>query len=161
MATYIFKETQRFSKLWIWVLLAFSAGIVLLSVFNPIESNINDIWIPLGIIGFVFLLFLSLSLKTRIDSTSLSFSYFPFIGERKYSFQDIVAMELKEYNSLWEYGGWGIRYNFEYWVYNTGGRFGIIVKTKDKKFLIGTHKPEEAKKALAMFEEYKSQNHGS
>ncbi|MCL6261615.1 hypothetical protein M3O96_21130 [Aquiflexum sp. TKW24L] len=161
MANYIFKETQRFNQLWIWMLLVFSAGIVFFAVFIPNESDPSDLWIPMGIIGLVFVIFLSLTLIIRIDSDSLSFSYFPFVSKRKYNFEEIESMELKEYNSLWEYGGWGIRYNFDSWAYNTGGRFGIMVKTKDKKFLLGTHKPDDAKKAVAMFEAYKSKNHGS
>lgn len=156
-----FKETQRFNQLWIWIPLVLIAGIVLFSTFSLEEVEYSDLLIPMGIIGLVFLLFLSLTLITRIDSESLSFSYFPFVKNRKYNFREIESMELKEYMSLWEYGGWGIRYNFDSWAYNTGGRFGVLVKTKDKKFLLGTHKPEEAKKAIAVFQEYKSRNHGS
>lgn len=161
MSNLIFKETQRFTQLWIWMLLVFVAGIVFFSAFSLEEIKYSDILIPMGIIGLVFTLFLALTLKTTIDSYSLSFSYFPFVWKRKYNFKEIESMELKEYNSLWEYGGWGIRYNFDSWAYNTGGRFGFMVKTKDKEFLLGTHKPEEAKKAVAVFKVYKSKNHGS
>lgn len=161
MGNYIFKETQRFAQLWVWMLLIFLTGIVFFSAFSLEEIKYSDILIPMGIIGLVFVLFLALTLKTTIDSDSLSFSYFPFIRIRKYGFEEIESMELKEYNSLWEYGGWGLRYNFDSWAYNTGGKFGFMVKTKNKKFLIGTHKPEEATKAVAMFEAYKSNNHGS
>ncbi|MCH6234777.1 hypothetical protein [Cognataquiflexum rubidum] len=161
MANYTFKETQRFNQLWIWMLLVFVAGVVFFSAFSLEEVKYSDIMIPMGIIGLVFALFLSLTLKTTIDSHSLSFSYFPFVRNRKYNFKEIESMELKEYNSLWEYGGWGIRYNFDSWAYNTGGKFGIMVKTKNKKFLIGTHKPEEAKKAIAMFKDYQTKNYGS
>jgi hypothetical protein len=161
MANYIFKETQKFNKLWIWLLLAFVAGIVFYSSFSLEEVRYTDILIPLGIVGLVFVLFLSLTLKTTIDYQSLSFSYFPFIRKRKYGFEEIESLVLKEYNSLWKYGGWGIRYNFDSWAYNTGGRFGFMVKTKEKKFLIGTHKPEEAKKAIELFIAYKTQNYGS
>jgi hypothetical protein len=160
MANYIFKETQRFTQKSIWLLLVFVTGVVLFSAYMK-ELNFSDIMIPMGIIGLVFVLFLLLTLKITIDSESLSFSYFPFVRKRKFNFSEIESLELKEYNSLWEYGGWGLRYNFDSWAYNTGGKFGFMVKTKDKKFLLGTHKPEEAQKAIAMFEAYKSQKHGS
>jgi hypothetical protein len=65
-------------------------------------------------------------------------------------------MELIEYNGLWEYGGWGIKWNGDSWSYTTGGKWGILVKTQDKKFLIGTQKPEEAKQAIAQFLAFKS-----
>lgn len=161
MSNLIFKETQRFTQLWIWMLLVIVAVIVFFSAFSLEEIKYSDILIPMGIIGLVSTLFLALTLKTTIDSYSLSFSFFPFVWKRKYNFKEIESMELKEYNSLWEYGGWGIRYNFDSWAYNTGGRFGFMVKTKDKEFLLGTHKPEEAKKAVAVFKVYKSKNHGS
>lgn len=161
MSNLIFKETQRFTQLWIWMLLVFVAGIVLLSIINLEDLDLSDKLNPIGIVGLVFVLFLSLTLKTTIDSKSLSFSYFPFIRKRKYNFKEIESMELIEYNSLWEYGGWGFRYNFDSWAYNTGGKLGIKVRTKDKEFLLGTYKPEEAKKAVAVFKEYKSKNHGS
>lgn len=161
MTNLIFKETQRFTQLWIWMLLVIVAVIVLISIINLEDLDLSDKLIPIGIVGLVLVLFLLLTLKTTIDSKSLSFSYFPFIRKRKYNFKEIESIELIEYNSLWEYGGWGLRYNFDSWAYNTGGRFGFMVKAKDKKFLLGTHKPEEAQKAVAMFEAYKSKNHGS
>lgn len=161
MGNYIFKETQRFTQLWIWMLMVFVAGIVFFRAFSLEEINYSDILIPMGAIGLVFTLFLALTLKTTIDSHSLSFSYFPFIRKRKYNFTEIESMELIEYNSLWEYGGWGIRFNFDSLAYNTGGRFGIKVKTKDKKFLLGTHKPVEAKKAIAMFKAFQTKKYGS
>ncbi|MCH6201072.1 hypothetical protein MMU07_15910 [Aquiflexum sp. LQ15W] len=161
MKDYSFKETQKFNQLWIWIPLVLIAGIVFFSPYGLEEVKYIDLLIPMGIIGLVFALFLSMVLKTTIDTNSLAFSYFPFIRKRKYNFKEIESMELKKYNSPWEYGGWGIRYNFDSWAYNTGGKFGILVKTKDKKFLLGTHKPEEAKIAIGVFEEYKSRNHGS
>jgi hypothetical protein len=161
MKPFIFKETQKFTQLWIWMLLVVVAVIVLLSIINLEDLDLSDKLIPSGIVGLVFVLFLSLTIKTTIDSKSLSFSYFPFVGKKTFGFNDIETMALIEYNSLWEYGGWGIRYNFDSWAYNTGGKFGIMVTTKDKKFLLGTHKSEEAKKAIEMFEAYKSNNHGS
>jgi len=164
MRNYTFKETQKFNQLWIWMLLVFVIGITVYSSFylSPSDPSFElEKLIPFGIVSLVILLFISLKLETRIDSDSSVFSYFPLIRKRKYDFNKIESMEFIVYNSLWEYGGWGIRINFDSWSYNTGGKFGIMVKTKDKKFLIGTHKPEEAKKAIALFDAFKSKNHGS
>lgn len=57
---------------------------------------------------------------------------------------------------LFKFGGWGIRYNFTMWGYNVAGNQGLKVPLKDKKFLIGTQKPEEMRSAIKQFEELKS-----
>ena len=93
---------------------------------------------------------------TDVAWNSLSFRYYPFTRWRTYRFEAIDAMELVEYNGLWEYGGWGIKWNGDSWSYTTGGKCGILVKTEGKKFLLGTHKPEEAKRAIAQFLAFKS-----
>jgi hypothetical protein len=163
MAAFVFKETQKFTQIWIWAIILLVDGISVWALFFENPTKPTQAWenlAPLAILLLVNALFLSLTLKTQINSTSLSFSFFPFIQERKYSFGEIESMELVEYNSLLKYGGWGIRYNFDSWAYNTGGKFGIMVKTKSKKFLLGTHKPEEAQKAIEQFLATKSQNHG-
>lgn len=59
-------------------------------------------------------------------------------------------------NYVFKFGGWGIRYNFAMWEYNVSGNQGLIVTLKDKKFLIGTQKPEEMQKAIKQFKELKS-----
>ena len=163
MATYVFKETQKFTQIWIWAIILLVDGISVWTLFFGNHLKPTEGWENLGIWTILLLvnaLFLSLTIKTQINSTSLSFSFFPFIRERKFHFNEIESLELTEYNSLMQYGGWGFRYNLDYWVYNTGGKFGIMVKTKSKKFLLGTHKPEEARKAIEQFLAIKSQNHG-
>ena len=164
MANFIFQENQRFRQAWIWVILIGITGISIWRLFFENVPTQADDWeklIPITLLFLVSTLFFSLRLKTRIDHQKLRFSFFPFIKERSYAFEEIVSMEVIEYNSLLKYGGWGIRYNFESWAYNTGGKYGIMVTTESKKFLIGTHKPKEAQKAIAQFIEFKSQAHGS
>lgn len=162
MANFIFQETQRFRQFWIWAILILVIGFALGSTFFSTEENLD--WqhsIPFGIVGLVFLLLLKLELNIKIDQDSLSFSYFPFLRERTYSFKDLDSLELIEYNGLLEYGAWGIKWNLDSWSYTTGGNHGILVKTAMKKFLLGTQKPEDAKRVIALFNEFKLQSHGS
>lgn len=164
MSHYVFKETQRFNQVWIWAILIGVTAISGWAMFFTESPKPTEGWekaIPLGILVFVFALFLNLKLKIRIDSESLRFSYYPIIRERKYRFEDIESMDLIEYNGLLQYGGWGIKWNLDSWSYTTGGKHGILVKTGNKKFLLGTHKPEEARKALEQFANFKSQSYGS
>ena len=159
MAQHIFQETQRFRQIWIWALILGITGISLGSLFlfeKDAPLNIGYLAFPVGMLLLLNGLFLGLTLSTRIKGNSLSFRYYPFTRWRSYTFEAIDAMELIEYNGLWEYGGWGIKWNGSYWSYTTGGTHGILIKTKDKKFLLGTQKPEEAKQAIAQFNEQKS-----
>lgn len=162
MANYLFQEAQRIRRFWIWGITILVIGIVLSSIFLSSGTSLDwGIVFPIGILALVNILLFKMELKTRIDQDSLSFSYFPFIKERKYRFEEIDSMDLIEYNGLLEYGGWGIKWNFDSWSYTTGGKHGILVKTKKKKFLLGTQKPAEAQKAIDQFNEFKSQSHGS
>ncbi|MDP2043445.1 MAG: hypothetical protein Q8S14_08140 [Algoriphagus sp.] len=164
MAAYIFKETQQFRQVWIWAILLGATGLSIWALFwgNPTKpSNGWEKALPLLILFLVNGLFLSLKLIIKIDQNTLRFSYFPFVSEKKYKFDDIISMELIEYNSLFNYGGWGIRYNFDSWAYNVRGNHGIKVKTLKRKFLLGTQKPEEARRAIEQFKKYKLQSYGS
>jgi len=159
MAQYIFKETQRFTQLWIWAILLIVTGITVYGIITqPFEGW--EAVLPLVIIGLVITLFINMKLETRIDENSLTFSFFPLIGKRKYWLDQIESLELIEYNSLVKFGGWGIRYNLDMWGYNVGGKHGLIVTLKDKKFLLGTQKPVEMQKAIDHFRNIKSGNHG-
>jgi hypothetical protein len=159
MAKIVFQEIQRFKQIWIWAILLGVTGISLGSIFfmeREAPLAISDIAFPIGMLFFLNLLFLSFTLSTRIKEDRLSYRFFPFTRWRTYRFEAIAAMELVEYNGLWEYGGWGIKWNGDSWSYTTGGKWGILVKTEGKKFLLGTQKPEEAKLAIAQFLAVKS-----
>ena len=160
MAKLIFNETQRFRQVWIWAILLGITGIVggamTYQLINDPQTSLGELIFPVGLLLFINGLFFSMRLTTRFDSSSLTFSYFPFLIQRKYKWMEIESMEFIEYNGLIEYGGWGIKWNGDCWSYTTGGTHGILIKTKDKKFLLGTQKPEEAKQAIAQFNEQKS-----
>ena len=162
MENFIFQENQRFRQVWIWGILTMVTGITIGSFLLSSKTIMKwELALPIGIIGTVVFLFLKLELKTPIDHNSLTFSYSPFIKERKYRFEDIVSLELIEYNSFWEYGGWGIKWNGDTWAYTTGGKFGFLVKTVRRKFLLGTQNPKDAQKVIELFREYKSKSYGS
>ncbi|MDA1269337.1 MAG: hypothetical protein O2829_09670 [Bacteroidetes bacterium] len=159
MIQVVFQETQRFRQIWIWVLILGITGIAIGSLFllegeDPLTYR--DLAFPIGMLLLLNILFLSFTLSTRIEVDCLSFRFFPFTRWRNYHFEDVEAMELVEYNGFWDYGGWGIKWNGDSWSYTTGGKWGILVQTSKKKFLLGTQKPEEAKQAVAQFLAFKS-----
>ena len=154
MTKVVFQETQRFRQIWIWALLLGITGISLSSIFfmeREAPLTFSDIAFPIGMLLLLNLLFLSFKLSTRIEEDRLSFRFFPFTRWRSYPLDAIDAIELVEYNGLWEYGGWGIKWNGDTWSYTTGGKWGVIVKTTDKKFLLGTQQPEQIRQVIAEF----------
>ncbi|TVP43717.1 MAG: hypothetical protein EA341_17590 [Mongoliibacter sp.] len=161
MGNYVFKENQKFNRFWLWIpvgtVTLLVIGLGLLALEKPVSWT--DKIIPILILGAVLLFFLSIRIEIRIDGNSLQYKYPPIINNwRKYRFEDMEQIEIKKYKSFWEFGGWGIRYNFDYWLYNTGGKYGLLVTTKKKKFMLGTYKPQEAQIAIDQFREFKSGN---
>ena len=159
MTQVIFQETQRFRQIWIWALILGISGVSLSSFFfleDKPPLNFGDFAFPIGMILLLNILFLSFTLTTRIEGDSLSYRFFPFTRWRTFRFEEIETLELVEYNGLWEYGGWGIKWNGDSWSYTTGGKWGIIVKTTDKKFLLGTQQPEQIRQVIAEFKARKS-----
>jgi len=161
VAERIFQENQKFRKVYIWLIMIISILLLLATSILPFIDNINSkgIWLVLiFIIGTVALL-ASIKMQIRIDHNKLMFRYIPFINTWKaYSFHEIQEMKLIKYNSLMQFGGWGIRYNFDSWLYNTGGKYGIKVRVGKKKFILGTYKPEEAEMAIIQYRNYKNPN---
>jgi hypothetical protein len=154
MTAVIFQETQRFRQIWIWALILGISGFSISSLFlleNKAPLNFGDLAFPIGLILLLNILFLSFTLTTRIEANALSYRFFPFTRWRTFRFEEIEALELVEYNGLWEYGGWGIKWNGDTWSYTTGGKWGVIVKTTDKKFLLGTQQPEQIRQVIAEF----------
>jgi hypothetical protein len=155
MSKYIFTETQRFSQPWIWIVLTIVTGLIFYRIIaEPMESG--EILILMLVIGAVVLLIGSTRLETRIDEEGLYFRYFPFISKRFYPFHQIKKLELIQYNSLFKFGGWGIKYNGNMWAYNVAGKHGLLVTLKDKSFLLGTQRPKEMQEFIENFKHLKS-----
>lgn len=158
MTKVIFQETQRFRQIWIWALILGISGFSISSLFlleDKAPLSFMDLAFPIGMILLLNVLFLSFTLSTRIEADSLSYRFFPFTRWRTFRFKEIEALDLIQYNGLWKYGGWGIKWNGDTWSYTTGGKWGIIVKTTDKKFLLGTQKPEEVREVIDRFKAFK------
>lgn len=161
MGRTIFKETQKFKDPWIWLTIFLTALLTVWILANTaLHDDLYDWKGAVGLIAVIIsaaVLLHLMELDVKINEQHLSFRYFPFVAEKKYSLEDIESLTLIRYNSLLKFGGWGIRYNFRYWVYNTGGNHGVMVKTKKKQFLLGTQQPEAAAKAVNWFNQQKLQ----
>lgn len=142
-----FKEEQRFTQWWLWLLL-------ILINFIPIWGIIQQVILerPFGnnpmpdiglyiflIITIVFpLLFFWIHLKIKIDRDGIKFQFVP-LSKKEFLWNDVASAEVIDYGFV---GGWGIRMATKYGtVYNVRGDKGLYLILKSgKKIVIGTQK---------------------
>jgi hypothetical protein len=155
----LFKETQRFTQWWLWLILggisAFQLYGCIRQVFlglsfgnNPIS---NAALIGLNIFLLIILFFFwQIRLETVITKDRLYIKFFPFHFKfRFFPFSSISKAYVRKYSPLQEYGGWGLRYGFGGKAYNIKGNMGLQIDFKDSSnLLIGTQKAQELEAVL-------------
>lgn len=157
----LFSETQKFNQWWIKLILlpinalfiyGFYQQIVLKQPFG--DKPMSDI----GIIIFTILvllftlLFLNLKLVTTIKINGIDLQFYPFhLKAKHYNWADIIQWEVRTYDAISEFGGWGIRIGGfkKGMAYNVSGNKGLqLVLKTNKKLLIGTNKAEQLTETL-------------
>tara|TARA_B100000953_G_C17966976_1_gene404903 strand:- start:524 stop:1003 length:480 start_codon:yes stop_codon:yes gene_type:complete len=156
----IFKENQRFRQWWLIIVLitiVLASALPLFSEISLNEVKLKSLIAPV-ISLLVFVLVFILNLETRINSKGISagFEPLPFL-RRKYNWDEIQECFVRTYAPISEYGGWGIRGFGRAKAYTVSGNKGIQIITKNnERFLIGTDKPDLAKRAINKnFKNYK------
>jgi len=155
-----FKETQRFSQWWLWLLLL---SILIYEYYgaykqiymgeafgdNPMPDS--SLMIPVAVVTAVVLLFLFVKLTTTIDASGIKMYFFPF-KKKKISWDEVKNVTVLNYGFV---GGWGVRLWTKYGtVYNIKGNKGLFVELKNgNKFLIGTQKEEELAKVIEFYKQ--------
>lgn len=164
MTKILFKEKQKFTQWWLWLLLLGIGFLPIYAIYNQIflgnkfgdnpMSNLGLILFSLFIFFFIFF-FYSLKLKTIISTNEISFRFIPF-NSKKVKWKEIASIEVINYGFV---GGWGIRYGTKYGtVYNVSGKKGLAIKLKNnKRFVIGTQKSIELEKVINEF--YNNEEH--
>lgn len=153
-----FYEKQHIRQWWVWLSLLVPTIIplgVLLYQLSTGES-VGDNPAPNGVLLAIVLIMaglcwltLSAALETRIDSDGIHVRYSPFHRKwRHYPWDSVTGCEVKRFNPMMDYGGWGIKGN----SYTVAGRMGMLVRFKDRySQLVGTQKPEELKQVLEQY----------
>ena len=154
----IFKEEQRFTQWWIWLLflslnLFFFYGIYQqlildISFGSKPTSNIFLIIIS-GVFLIITVFFFFLKLKTRIDESGIYYRFSPIQSKfKKIKWGTIKSVKVIKFKPIIDYGGWGIKLK----SYTVKGNTGIIFEFKnDKKFLIGSQKEIEATRVIETY----------
>lgn len=157
----VFKEEQRFTQLWLIILMAASI-IVPIALFiqeylkeGSTISNLDLLLFLSLMIGSALLIFI-FKLTTRIDEKGIHYQFFPFHLKLKLiAWQDITNAYIRNYDPIGDYGGWGLKGGWSKSkgkAINVSGDIGIQLELKTgKKLLIGTNKKEEATQVLLTY----------
>lgn len=145
-----FQENQKFTQLWIKVILLIPIIIALVGLFMQGVKGVPFGNTPLTNVGLMVLLlfglifyyfFSQMGLTTKIDSSGIQMKFAP-LSSKKINWVEVESAEVLDYGFV---GGWGIRMGTKYGtVYNIEGSKGLALSLKNgKKFLIGTQKESE------------------
>lgn len=88
-------------------------------------------------------------LDVEVTENGVSIAFRHLWPTRRILFRDIVAVEVRRYNPLLEYGGWGVRLGPKGWGYMTTGNEGVQLRLqKGLPVLIGSSRPQELAAAI-------------
>lgn len=154
MAKATFEESQRFSRWWLGLLVGGMVAGMAAALSDPDPNKYWGMVLVFVISGGVSLLIARVRLLTRIDGYGIHYRFTGFMGWKQIAWAEIDKAELRTYNAITEYGGWGYRRRWfkSGLALTVGGDRGIQLQLLNgKRILLGTHQPEEAAAALARF----------
>ncbi len=156
----MFRETQKFSQVWIMVVIYAAVLLVWFGFFQqiifgkPFGTNPGPdwlmwlLWLLIGI-GLP-VLFHSLTLIVEVREDCVHIQYVPFIN-RQIPFDEIETFQARSYQPIREYGGWGIKgWSSKKIAYNVKGNQGVELELiNGQRIMIGSQKAEELALAIA------------
>ncbi|WP_299012728.1 hypothetical protein [uncultured Polaribacter sp.] len=142
----VFKEEQRFTQIWLLVIMGFSVVAPLYLIIREYNA-MSTLAFGLTIFGVLlsFGLIFLFKLKTRIDEKGIHYQFFPFhLKYKTIKWNEIEKAYVRIYDPIGDYGGWGIK-GGALWnkakgkCVNVSGDIGLQLELKNgKKLLIGT-----------------------
>jgi len=170
MERLLFKEEQRFTQKWLWILIIsaslFSVLSTLYGIYSqeilgkswgnkPADTNVLVIILLFEMLfmGGLVLLFLKMKLQVEIKPDGINFRFPPLIRKWKSIEKDeIDRFEVRTYRPVLEYSGWGIKGSAKNKAYNIKGNTGLQLYLKNgKKILIGTQQKHAIEYAMKKF----------
>jgi hypothetical protein len=161
----LFRERQRFTQFWLWVLVLgiaviFWAGFVYQVLLGGALGNrpVPDIQlsIMLALLGFGLpFFFYWMSLTTEVRPGILSVRFKPFHGKPvTIALHTVRDYEQVSYDAISDYGGWGIRWGAKGKAYSTSGREGVLLHFYNKPtLLVGSQRADELFTAIGRAKE--------
>lgn len=161
----IFIEEQKFTQSWLFIGLAIACVVVTIPLVKDWDTisqgSFREILNNLGgfiVILFVFMLFTFFKLKTRIDEKGVYYQYLPFhFSPRIIPWNSISKCYVRNYDAIFEYGGWGLKFSFRKSKgksFTVKGNIGLQLELQNgKKILIGTQKKEEIQRTIETYQD--------
>jgi hypothetical protein len=169
MSKIFYTEVQRFNQLWLKLLM----GAAWIASMVPFFIGIHEQMIrgnpwgdrPMSDTGLImtavsvlilmgvitFLLFES-RLIIEVDDRGIHYRFPPFLlKNRLIHKEEIASFEVRKYNPLLDYGGWGVRVGFpgKGKAYNVSGNIGLQLHLLNgKTVLFGTCRPDAIRYAM-------------
>ena len=139
MANRAYSESQSYAGTWVMYFISCPEAptLVLLIVLYFTGEDKQAMGIALGLVAgtmaIVLILLFKIKLETRIDSYGISFRYSPFVRNRKkLTKSQIKSREVRQYQPLLDYGGWGIKGNKTTWAYSILEPEGFLLDAGEK-----------------------------
>jgi hypothetical protein len=144
----LFEEQQSFwkNKLLIFLMVMVLLAVLLtglISIFQLLEKP-SLFYLPILLLIF-YLSLEKLTSVVTLENIKFGSKYLPFT-RNEFDWEEVEKIQMIEHDS-W---GWGIRFSRTLGIiYNTAGNKGLLITLKNgKKYMLGTQKSEELKKAL-------------
>lgn len=150
METQVFRETQKFRQVLLWLVVWAVPVYSLYSYLHYKKLTFllqNPLTLTLIILPFLIPIFFNLAkLETSYDENGITYRFFPFhLKEKTINWNLIKEAYIRKYEPLNEYGGWGVRNGWSNGkAYNVSGNKGLqLILNNGDKLLLGTQKPKE------------------
>jgi hypothetical protein len=149
-----FEEKQPFYKnSLIWFAIPGMIIPIIIGAFNTFKDgsgSFQDLATIVFVEIMVFALLFSTRLETKLDEYGVSYRLFPFhLKTRFISWDQVSSAQVRKYNPLGEYWGWGIKGTRKNRAINIAGDIGLQLVLKNGcKLLIGTLMKEKMEVAV-------------
>jgi len=157
-----YHEEQHFHRAILGVLSAALVVVAIVTLVELVAGRPAELWLVVVgpiVVGVVAVL-LSLShLDVDVTDAGVTIAFRYVWPARRIAFSEIVGLEVRRYDPLLEYGGWGVRLGPKGWGYMTGGTEGVQLRLrKGLPVLIGSARARELEAAIRAGAERASRN---
>ena len=147
-----FTEVQQLRQWWLWAIILTAGGFFGAAIASG-QEQLGGVILGAGIwIGITTLLVLA-SLRVTVDEAGIHIRQL-WLFKRDIPFDRIASFEARTYRPIREYLGWGVRYGPSGMAYNMSGNRGLqLILTDGSRVLIGSQRPEDLERAVAIARE--------